>query len=36
MTGLVDVIGVAGVFFSAYMVTSVLVYAVLVIVGSLK
>lgn len=36
MTGLVDVIGVAGVLFTAYMITSVLMYAVLVLARSLE
>ena len=36
MTSLVDVIGVAGVLFTAYMITSVLIYAVLVLARSLK
>lgn len=36
MTNLVDVIGVAGVLFTAYMITSVLLYVVLVLARSLK
>lgn len=36
MTDLVDVIGVAGVLFTTYMITSVLLYVVLVLARSLK
>ena len=36
MSELVDVIGVAGVIFVAYMITSVLLYVVLVLARSLK
>lgn len=36
MNGLADVIGVAGVIFFAYMITSVLLHVVLVLARSLK